>query len=236
MSNMNSYFCKCGREFVNKQAFNAHQAWCSKCHDERYLNNKKQKTSNAAYKVIAKNQDRRVSEYLENPSCCKNCGKPLPYELKNNKFCGRSCSATYNNLHRQHKSQSFDTNYMCPVCNNGFNSACALRAHIARAHEEYNMQLPYTVEDHENNTVVSLDITRKDMEAYKLTHTRCEICGKELEAIKQEPNHFRSLCVDHDHNTNHFRGLLCMTCNRNLGWYELRAEQVQNYLNKDRLS
>jgi recombination endonuclease VII len=48
----------------------------------------------------------------------------------------------------------------------------------------------------------------------------------------------RKLAVDHDHNCcpgkktcgKCVRGLLCTPCNRNLGWFELRAELVDRYL------
>lgn len=36
--------------------------------------------------------------YEANPSYCKNCNKQLPYEKRHNKFCGHSCSATFNNV------------------------------------------------------------------------------------------------------------------------------------------
>lgn len=35
--------------------------------------------------------------YIKKPKYCKNCGKVLPFEKRNNDFCNRSCSASYNN-------------------------------------------------------------------------------------------------------------------------------------------
>lgn len=37
-------------------------------------------------------------DYELNPKFCKNCGKPLPWEKRNNNFCNQSCSASYNNI------------------------------------------------------------------------------------------------------------------------------------------
>jgi len=51
----------------------------------------------------------------------------------------------------------------------------------------------------------------------------CLICGK--------PNkNGHRLCVDHDHTTNKTRGLLCIVCNRNLGWYEKYKDVINKYL------
>lgn len=43
----------------------------------------------------------RHADYYKNPKLCKNCGKPIPFEKRTSStFCSRSCSCTYNNLHR----------------------------------------------------------------------------------------------------------------------------------------
>lgn len=39
----------------------------------------------------------RVIKYNNNPVKCKYCDKPIPYDKKKNKFCGHSCSASFNN-------------------------------------------------------------------------------------------------------------------------------------------
>lgn len=45
---------------------------------------------------------KRELEYSREPNLCSNisCGKELPYNKRNNKYCSRSCSATSNNLAR----------------------------------------------------------------------------------------------------------------------------------------
>lgn len=48
----------------------------------------------------------------------------------------------------------------------------------------------------------------------------CDICGKK--PVEQRG----SLCVDHDHETNTIRGLLCSPCNRGLGLLGDTAESV----------
>lgn len=43
----------------------------------------------------------RIERYNKNSKVCINCGKPLPYEKRQNKFCSQSCNAIYNNYKRQ---------------------------------------------------------------------------------------------------------------------------------------
>jgi len=53
-------------------------------------------------------------------------------------------------------------------------------------------------------------------------HGMCAMCGH------ADPK--RSLCVDHNHGTGNVRALLCHDCNKALGFYEKRAEQIAAYL------
>lgn len=63
--------------------------------------------------------------YSEHPKFCKQCGKELPFEQRDNEFCSHSCAASYNNLGRvltdearqnisngmQKRSELFDGNF-----------------------------------------------------------------------------------------------------------------------------
>ncbi len=52
----------------------------------------------------------------------------------------------------------------------------------------------------------------------------CGICGV------HQSNFKKALAVDHNHVTGTVRGLLCICCNTKLGWYELRKQEIVNYL------
>lgn len=52
----------------------------------------------------------------------------------------------------------------------------------------------------------------------------CAICGKHKSELK------RVLAVDHSHETDIIRGLLCDRCNVDLGVYENRKEEFKRYL------
>ena len=59
----------------------------------------------------------RVSEYEKNPILCLQCQKPLLYDAKiaGNRFCNRSCSASYNNLGVRHNPRT-RSEKPCLVC------------------------------------------------------------------------------------------------------------------------
>ena len=85
-----------------------------------------------------------------------------------------------------------------------------------------------------NHTKVVLDITEFWLAEYRKQHDTCEICGRTVQEITKWNSKYaaKQLCVDHDHKTNKFRGLLCQYCNRQLGWYEKYQNSVNEYLNK----
>ena len=60
-----------------------------------------------------------------------------------------------------------------------------------------------------------------------LQNVKCLICGKEHKDTS------KGLHIDHDHETNLIRGLLCSKCNTALGWYEKYKSNIESYLNKN---
>lgn len=58
---------------------------------------------------------------------------------------------------------------------------------------------------------------------YKSQNGKCAICGRHQTKFKQK------LAIDHDHATGKIRGLLCMNCNCNFGWFEKNKEKIQKY-------
>lgn len=68
---------------------------------------------------------------------------------------------------------------------------------------------------------IRLDVNNFEISEYRMRQLVCEICGK-MEN--------KRLSVDHNHNNNKFRGLLCSLCNRQLGWFENNRESILTYL------
>lgn len=47
-----------------------------------------------------------IQKYLNNPKYCHLCEQPIPYKKRANKFCSKTCSATYNNKQRIRTQES----------------------------------------------------------------------------------------------------------------------------------
>jgi len=68
-------------------------------------------------------------------------------------------------------------------------------------------------------------ITPKQWESmYTVQNGCCAICGK------HQSQQNRRLSVDHDHSTGKVRGLLCLSCNAKLGWFENNKNIIDIYL------
>jgi 5-methylcytosine-specific restriction endonuclease McrA len=71
---------------------------------------------NGTLGAIAHRENRRAL-YESNPSFCAQCTVKLPQDKKNNKFCSRSCAATFNNKVVPKKVAVLHT---CPFCSKAF--------------------------------------------------------------------------------------------------------------------
>lgn len=87
-----------------------------------------------------------------------------------------------------------------------------------------------------NDKYLTYGIESWKMREYRKDTTKCELCGRTETTNSSNgtynPNHVNKLCQDHNHSTGLFRGLLCSTCNRALGWYENNIDNIRNYLSE----
>lgn len=58
----------------------------------------------------------------------------------------------------------------------------------------------------------------------KFQKGRCGICKCKPSQVKYR------FAVDHDHKTGMIRGLLCVSCNHKLGWFEIHKKESEQYL------
>lgn len=137
---------------------------------------------------------------------------------------------------------------ICPYCKKKFKSKHGVYCHINICKQNPNRiecrGNPGFKGKHQNrwlNKLITigedtLNITNKQLIEYQSNHNVCEICGRTLEeTIGNKENKFKPkrFCIDHDHKTLKFRGLLCAFCNRQLGWYENNKDKIEKYLNKN---
>ena len=162
---------------------------------------------------------------------CEKCGKEHNGLYGSGRFCSSTCARSYatTNTNRNKINEKISNKLKGRKCKMNKNR----QNYLQRCHNLYvNEKLSKYV--YVNGD--TLDITNNELEQYRLTHTVCEICGKAETAITYTGNTNRTkpnkLCIDHDHNTKTFRGLLCVSCNSKLGWYQNHKEQIEQYLNK----
>ena len=137
--------------------------------------------------------------------------------------------------------------YSCKYCNKLCKNKNSLVQHEIRCKENPNRipcygnkgNCPKHYYTYYKNKIkignTELDITGSELDEYRKLHNTCEICGKTVEETVKWNSKYaaKNLCIDHDHKTNKFRGLLCSVCNRQLGWYENNEEAINKYLNKN---
>jgi hypothetical protein len=183
---------------------------------------------------------------------CEKCGKVTEEKFGSGRFCSRACANT-----RTHSAETKErisrgiqkqNICFCQFCGKEFNTLTAKASHERLCESNSNkLDNPSTqhLQKLQRNVVLHrygedkkgkaiLDITYSELEQYRATHPVCEICGRTMsESLKWESKYAaKELCVDHDHTTNKFRGLLCHNCNTRLGWYENHKEAIQKYLDK----
>lgn len=167
---------------------------------------------------------------------CKECGKEFEYTFPKD-FCNSSCAAHYNNRIRKES---------------GWKRSKESLAKTAASMKKYYQEHPdkkrgdgsgawflseesrKRMREHFDNrpkklSGLELDISYGDFIKYKETHFVCDICGRE-EYISTGGRRPNRLSIDHQHGTNHFRGLLCQQCNTKLGWFEKNRENILSYL------
>lgn len=181
---------------------------------------------------------------------CERCNKVVEDDQKfgSGRFCSRSCANSHkhsdewkNNIRNGILKY---TECYCKYCGKEFNNLTQKASHerLCDKNPDRKPQKPNI--NHEKklkrlyklNKDAELNVTYEYILNYLDTHKTCEICGRCIEDVNKWDSKYapKRLCVDHDHNTNRFRGVLCSVCNRQLGWYEANEESIKKYLQKSK--
>lgn len=94
---------------------------CHHYHCNNELKNSQPKFCSLSCSTKEKNRLSTIKKketYNKNPNLCKTCNSILVYEIRTNKFCSHSCSATYNNTGRIRVEKSKIK--VCQECNSTF--------------------------------------------------------------------------------------------------------------------
>lgn len=182
---------------------------------------------------------------------CERCNKIVEDNEKfgSGRFCSRACANTRERSaevkEKIRNGMLKQTACACQYCGKEFSTLTAKASHERLCYKNPD-RLPNPQPEKSHNLVtlyhqkntevphVRLDITYGELDTYRAEHPVCEICGRTAEEVTKWQSKFaaKSLCIDHDHTTNKFRGLLCQYCNRQLGWYETFKSEIEHYLDK----
>jgi len=188
---------------------------------------------------------------------CEKCGKQITIDYRKNqstplRFCSRSCanSRVHNSSTKEKISLNVKRNwnamqYECEYCHRRFKHKEQYESHKKECTPENRISIKRRLNNEakrkkrytENKIKIrytEINITQEKLDEYKKTHPVCEICGRTVEEANNATSRNKryNLCIDHNHETLDFRGLLCVNCNANLGWYEKNKVQIEKYLNK----
>lgn len=106
ISSMTIFICRfCGSERKSKKSLTGHETFC-KQNPNRSKHDHSAAGKLASHDIQIQNKKVRIENYNKNPNVCKKCQVALEYNKKQNEFCSHSCSAAYNNRHRQPVSYS----------------------------------------------------------------------------------------------------------------------------------
>ena len=228
------FTCICGKQFKTKQALNGHKGYCKEyLGKDKYLqvlkNNKdgQIKAKETLLKQSSIKKEQQLQQWISEKHKCEKCGKVMTEKYASGRFCCKECARGFSNyqgkdIERQNSINQFK--YKCEICGKRFETKYGLKIHFDLFHSLPREKRNVIVKGNE------ILITNEQLEEYRRVHNKCEICGKSVEDICNENNHFKKLCIDHNHITNEFRGLLCMTCNSALGWFEKNEDAILKYL------
>jgi predicted nucleic acid-binding Zn ribbon protein len=144
----------------------------------------------------------RIDEYVLNPSQCALCGIPLPYEKRDQKFCGHSCRATLKNQTRERHDAVKRTCVVCdtPTHNPKF---CSLKC---QAIERASLMI---------ERIEAGDVTDRKVLKWHLIKQRghrCECCRNTEWLSAKIPLELEHRDGDASHNKPDNLALLCPNC------------------------
>lgn len=156
---------------------------------------------------------------------CENCNLKIEENYGSGRFCGSKCARSFSTKASRAEINKKVSKTMAGKRVWSDEQLQARREWASKwATIQKNRKLERSVVVHGD----TIDITYGELENYRKTHTVCDMCGTEPNTKRNGMN--KNLVIDHCHKTMKFRGLLCISCNRFLGYYENSKHLAEKYL------
>lgn len=132
-----------------------------------------------AQKRIKQKKQERIAKYNLQPKRCKNCNNAIPYEKRENQYCGHSCAAYVNN---QGVSRNYKTGQTakkpCLHCSKETLNIkyCSTDCHQIDVWETVKKKIRKTGNTNINGGKVSPSIPKKYL--LEARGQKCEMCGR----------------------------------------------------------
>lgn len=221
----------------------------------KYCGDKTDNNSCAKKRHLQKRRETRYSKATKYTRICKNCPVEFTTTNPDKVYCGsRQAKTGCSFLFRAGKEYKQDLSLpkICLGCQIPFYAKTPTRLYCGNREEKtgcaYQNELKWSQKKrdaftpHQKEIQAKYKLNRKLLTKYGLLpedyenklieqNYCCAICKKPAE----ESTFHRKLYIDHNHDTNQVRGLLCSGCNSGLGMFLESVENMElaiNYIKK----
>lgn len=158
---------------------------------------------------------------------CEKCSTLITKKYGSGRFCGQSCARSFATSKSREEinkkvSETLSGRRVWP--DDQLDARTAWAKKWAKIQREEKLTRNVKI----NGDV--LDITYGELAEYRKKQPTCEMCSASVDSSRNA--HGKNLVIDHDHTTKKFRGLLCISCNRFLGYYENSGHLAKEYLER----